>query len=78
MLNLPSVLRPIYMSKNVIHLDCTLRDGGYYTDWDFTSELINEYLHAVNAACVDYELAKTFVEKNLIEWIDMQTKYWCD
>ncbi len=54
MLNLPSVLRPIYMSKNVIHLDCTLRDGGYYTDWDFTTELINEYLHAVNAACVDY------------------------
>ncbi len=28
-------------------LDCTLRDGGYYTDWDFTPETVRTYLHSV-------------------------------
>ena len=23
-------------------LDCTLRDGGYYTDWYFSEELLNQ------------------------------------
>lgn len=34
-------------------LDCTLRDGGYYTDWDFDDDLVTEYLDAVEAAGVD-------------------------
>ena len=35
-------------------LDCTLRDGGYYNQWDFDSNLVRDYL-AVMAACdVDY------------------------
>ncbi|MBZ5486447.1 aldolase [Halomonas aquamarina] len=34
-------------------LDCTLRDGGYYNAWDFTEELINEYLNAMQAAGID-------------------------
>lgn len=34
-------------------LDCTLRDGGYYNDWDFELDLINEYLQAMAAAKVD-------------------------
>ena len=25
-------------------LDCTLRDGGYYNDWNFSKELIENYL----------------------------------
>ena len=25
-------------------LDCTLRDGGYYTDWNFSSDFVNKYL----------------------------------
>ena len=29
-------------------LDCTLRDGGYYTNWDFDFKLVNEYLNAVS------------------------------
>ena len=37
-----------------IHLDCTLRDGGYYNSWDFSEELINEYLSAMEAIKVDY------------------------
>ena len=29
-------------------LDCTLRDGRYYTNWDFEGSLVNTYLAAVN------------------------------
>lgn len=34
-------------------LDCTLRDGGYYTDWSFSEPLIGRYLNAMAAAGVD-------------------------
>lgn len=40
------------MTLNVI--DCTLRDGGYYNDWDFSRDLISEYLQAMEAASIDY------------------------
>lgn len=36
-----------------VFLDCTLRDGGYYTAWDFSADLINDYLHAMHAVGVD-------------------------
>ena len=29
-------------------LDCTLRDGGYYTNWSFSSELVEIYLKTVS------------------------------
>ena len=29
-------------------LDCTFRDGGYYTDWNFSNEVLNKYLNAVS------------------------------
>lgn len=35
-------------------LDCTLRDGGYYTNWDFNSEIVDAYISAMNALPVDY------------------------
>lgn len=35
-------------------LDCTLRDGGYYTQWDYAPELIADYLQAMAACDVDY------------------------
>ncbi len=34
-------------------LDCTLRDGGYYNDWDFAPALVEAYLRAMKAAQVD-------------------------
>lgn len=34
-------------------LDCTLRDGGYYNNWDFSIELIDQYLVAMQAAGLD-------------------------
>jgi len=29
-------------------LDCTLRDGGYYTGWDFEPELVADYVATIN------------------------------
>jgi len=34
-------------------LDCTLRDGGYYNAWDFSRELIDQYLDGMKLAGVD-------------------------
>lgn len=35
-------------------LDCTLRDGGYYTNWDFPRELVDTYFEAFNHLPVSY------------------------
>ncbi|WP_242620308.1 hypothetical protein [Shewanella maritima] len=35
-------------------LDCTLRDGGYYNEWDFDAEVVASYLSAMAKARVDY------------------------
>lgn len=36
------------------HLDCTLRDGGYYNNWDFKDSLINKYLEVIGSLNIDY------------------------
>ena len=41
------------MSDNLTLVDCTLRDGGYYNNWDFSPELINKYLAAMTGVKVD-------------------------
>jgi len=35
-------------------LDCTLRDGGYYTNWDFSRDLVEEYCKAMEGLPIDY------------------------
>jgi 4-hydroxy 2-oxovalerate aldolase len=35
-------------------LDCTLRDGGYYTNWDFDKHLVETYLVAMDNLPVEY------------------------
>jgi len=35
-------------------LDCTLRDGGYYTNWDFDQKLVETYFESLNKLPVDY------------------------
>lgn len=35
-------------------LDCTLRDGGYYTDWDFNANTVDVYIKAMNGLPIDY------------------------
>lgn len=47
------------------HIDCTLRDGGYYNAWDFPRSMIVDYLDAMDAAGVDYvELGFRSFEKS--------------
>lgn len=46
-------------------LDCTLRDGGYYNNWDFRENLIKDYLSAMEELNVDYvEIGFRTLNKN--------------
>ena len=38
----------------MILLDCTLRDGGYYNNWDFDPVLIHDYLVAMDSLQIDF------------------------
>ena len=35
-------------------LDCTLRDGGYYTDWNFDEDLVLSTVHSAISSGIDY------------------------
>ena len=35
-------------------LDCTLRDGGYYNNWDFSKDLISDYLESMAICEIDF------------------------
>lgn len=35
-------------------LDCTIRDGGYYTNWDFSKSQVDQYIAALNNLPIDY------------------------
>lgn len=35
-------------------LDCTLRDGGYYTNWDFSPTIVDSYIKVMNELPVNY------------------------
>lgn len=37
----------------VTWLDCTLRDGGYYNEWDFPLSIVQDYLYAMADCAVD-------------------------
>ena len=40
-------------NKKLKILDCTLRDGGYYNNWDFDNELVEIYLKSMGDAFID-------------------------
>lgn len=51
-------------TANLTVLDCTLRDGGYYNDWDFEPALVERYLEAAASSRVDIvELGFRFMPK---------------
>ena len=51
--------------KKINILDCTLRDGGYYNNWDFSNELVNDYLKAISLSGIRYvELGFRSLKKN--------------
>lgn len=35
-------------------LDCTLRDGGYYNNWDFSREFVQQYLNTARAMGIQF------------------------
>lgn len=48
----------------VVWLDCTLRDGGYYNSWDFPAGIVQEYIYAMSECGVDrVELGFRFPKK---------------
>jgi 4-hydroxy 2-oxovalerate aldolase len=40
--------------KPITILDCTIRDGGYYTNWDFDQDIVKTYLESFNHLPVEY------------------------
>lgn len=40
--------------QNINILDCTLRDGGYYNNWDFSPEVVQTYLAAMAQSKIEY------------------------
>ena len=46
-------------------LDCTLRDGGYYNNWNFPQDLVNSYLISMANSNIDIiEIGFRFMPKN--------------
>ena len=41
-------------NKSLNLLDCTLRDGGYYNNWDFSENLIQSYLNNLSKTRIKY------------------------
>ncbi len=39
--------------RSLTVLDCTFRDGGYYTDWQFDAELVRDYVEVIDEVAVD-------------------------
>ena len=42
------------MTNKPMILDCSLRDGGYYTNWDFSNAVVKNYILAMNNLPIDY------------------------
>jgi len=42
------------MTKSVKILDCTLRDGGYIIDWDFSKANVTSILDGLSSANIDF------------------------
>jgi 4-hydroxy 2-oxovalerate aldolase len=50
---------------NIQLLDCTFRDGGYYTNWDFETILVNNYCKLISNLPIKYiEIGYRNFEKN--------------
>lgn len=43
----------IIYNMNLTTLDCTLRDGGYYNNWDFNEDLVNQYIEKIIESGID-------------------------
>ena len=56
-------------------LDCTLRDGGYYNNWNFSNKIVNEYISSINQSGIDVvEIGFRFLKKIIMEFLQIQRK----
>ena len=57
-------------------LDCTLRDGGYYNNWDFSSQIAQDYLNAMSKSGIKFvELGfRSLSKKGLKDLIGTQQR----
>lgn len=44
----------INKKKSYKILDCTLRDGGYYNNWDYDKNIYESYVSAINKSNIKY------------------------
>ena len=51
-------------------LDCTLRDGGYYTNWKFDDDLVRELVSSLSKSGVDINLKKLIIKFGNIKIIE--------
>ena len=50
-------------------LDCTLRDGGYYTNWIFKKDVIERYLKTLKRNNINYvEIGFKFFNKKICKY----------
>ena len=50
---------------NLSLLDCTLRDGGYYNNWQFESKLFKSYVSKLKKSNIDViEIGFRFFKNN--------------
>lgn len=62
------------MNKKFEILDCTLRDGGYYNNWDFNKNNIQQYLNLINSTEIKYvELGFRLLDDHKIKGLTAYT-----
>ena len=42
------------LMNKIYHIDCTLRDGGYYNLWNFEESLVRKYLEVMEKLNIDF------------------------
>ena len=51
--------------SQIFQLDCTFRDGGYYNNWQFSNEIVKEYLDTMSKISINFiELGFRSIKKN--------------
>tara|TARA_B110000503_G_C7120882_1_gene402475 strand:- start:46 stop:1650 length:1605 start_codon:yes stop_codon:yes gene_type:complete len=51
--------------NQIFQLDCTFRDGGYYNNWQFSNEIVKEYLDTMSKISINFiELGFRSIKKN--------------
>ncbi len=70
----PKIVMRIKFGLQANLLDCTLRDGGYYNNWNFKYKNIQEYLSSISKTGIKFvELGFRFIEENKIKGLTAYT-----